>query len=85
MNQDGKRVDRGVVEAIQKSGGLENTSIGHAIQVSGKVIELLKLVFIAILISGEDDPSSTAQAIVLLVVTVVYMILLRVFRPPNSR
>lgn len=84
-NQESRVVDRGVVQVIPKTGGLENSAIGHAIQISGKVIDVFKLVFIAILITGEDDASSTAQAIVLLVVTVAYAVLLRVFRPPNSR
>lgn len=73
------------MEALPESIGLENTAIGHAIQVSGKAIELFKLVFMAILIAGEDDPTSTAQAIVLLVVTIIYALMLRLFRPPNSR
>lgn len=85
VGEGGRSVDRGAVEAIKKTGGLENTTIGHAIQVRGKVIELLKLVLVVILISGEDDPSSTTQAIVLLAITVAYIILLRVFRPPISR
>lgn len=84
-NQDSRAVDRGVVHPIPKTGGLENTALGHAIQISGKTIDVFKLVFIAILITGEDDASSTVQAVVLLIVTVAYAVLLRVFRPPNSR
>ncbi|GMH43320.1 LOW QUALITY PROTEIN: hypothetical protein BSKO_11242 [Bryopsis sp. KO-2023] len=77
--------NRGEVRAVEVRQGLENTEIGHVIQISGKLLEVAKLVFVAMIISGEDDPSSNAQAIVLLVLTVLYAVLLRVFRPPLAR
>ncbi|GMH44065.1 hypothetical protein BSKO_11999 [Bryopsis sp. KO-2023] len=63
----------------------EGSSIGHHLQVSGKIFDMFKLVFIASLISGEDDPQTVAQVIVILTLSVIFFISLRIFRTPISR
>lgn len=84
-SEEKQTIDRGVVQPMGGIAGWENSRIGHIIQISGKVLEMGKLVFVAMLISGEDDPNNTAQAVILLVLTILYIILLRIFRPPIAR
>ena len=54
-------------------------------QVSGTVLRLSRMIFIACFILGQDDPSNNSQGIVLLVLSISYLTLLRVLRPHNQR
>lgn len=90
VDENTQTVDRGIPTPVKVSrsvfsSSLEGSAIGHHLQVSGKVFDMFKLVFIATLISGEDDPETVAQVIVILTLTVIFFISLRVFRTPASR
>lgn len=57
----------------------------NVIKISGKLLHLVRMIFISCLILGEDDPRSNEQAIILAVVTASYLFMLRFFRPYASR
>lgn len=57
----------------------------HHLQVSGRVLELLKLILMALIVGGDDGDESLTQLIVLLSLSTFYLGILRVFRPNITR
>ena len=77
------RVQRGQFGPFRAS--WEHTRMASVFQVSGIVLKLVMMILIACIVLGEDDPENNKQAVVLLSISIVYLVILRIFRPYSKR
>eukprot|EP00210_Caulerpa_lentillifera_P004682 g4467.t1 len=64
---------------------IDVSEFSYTIRVCEKLFSLVKMVLITCIILGEDSAENNAQAYVLLVIHIIYLIYLRAFRPHCSR
>ena len=83
MSEEANRVQRGHFCPFRSK--WNPARIANVMQVSGTVLRLLRMIFIACFILGQDDPNNNSQGIVLLILSIGYLTLLRVLRPHNQR
>lgn len=65
--------------------GIDIPHYAYLMRVNEHLFRILRMVVITIVILGEDEAEKDAQAIVLLCIHLVYIVYLRVFRPPCKR
>ena len=83
ISSDTNRVERGYFSPFDSTWNY--TRVVNVVQVNGAVLRLSRMIFIACFVLGQDNPSNNSQGVVLLILTIVYLLFLRVLRPHNER